>query len=181
MEITAPTVEQLDEAVIHLNYEVSTLVHQAMLLHIVDHQIAVDAIAPLIGARSGWSVLPILDQMAGSSIDALAEASLLHLLLIDDFLGGPRQEGRVVAEDYGEEWLADRFLSDGDITLISTQLHRLGGRGERGARWPIAAMTMAMVARFEQFLDSVPPERWSQLAGADIACQMARVTLPPLA
>lgn len=104
-----------------------------------------------------------INELLGRSRDAidpaylaLVEAPLVHLRLLDDFLGNekPRKDD-VVARHYYPDWEPVRFLTDPQRDSINAQLQHLAGRRQTGANWFFAPMIVAFAEVFLRFVDNL--------------------------
>jgi hypothetical protein len=102
--------------------------------------------------------------------DALLEASLVHLRLLDDFLGSKGKYRRdVVATDWLPSWTPKRFLTKTERDHINLQLAHLSTECDWGYPWDMTSMTTACCKTFDDFvkaLDANNPGRAAPLAEA---------------
>lgn len=97
---------------------------------------------------------------------ALVEAPLVHLRLLDDFLGCdlPKPKSRnaddVVARHYDPDWTPNRFLDEPVRRRINAQLQHLVSRRTVGADWYFMDLLSAFAHRFLEFANA--------LAGRDV-------------
>ena len=95
--------------------------------------------------------------------DALLEASLVHLRLLDDFLGSPQQAQPPTRDDpddvFARHWLPGwaprRFLTGGQRQRINAQLAHLSARRRWRVGWNVPALTTACCQGFVRFLDQL--------------------------
>ena len=92
---------------------------------------------------------------------ALVEAPLVHLRLLDDFLGqdlpkpNTRHEDDVVARHFLPDWTPERFLPDATRDAINAQLQHLVSRREVGANWHFPSLLTALAHRFLEFANEL--------------------------
>lgn len=112
----------------------------------------------------------------GALLNALLEACLVHLRLLDDFLGSPRQAKAarpgdlddIFARHWHPGWRPSRFLTEQQISDINAQLAHLAARREHWQfPWPLDELAADCSERFEQFcieLEASNPERAAAFA-----------------
>lgn len=88
---------------------------------------------------------------------ALVEAPLVHLRLLDDFLGRdlPERHDDVVARHFLANWTPQPFLDQRTRDTINAQLHHLAGRRRAGATWDFPCMLAAFAHRFLEFANEL--------------------------
>jgi hypothetical protein len=103
--------------------------------------------------------------------NALLEACLVHIRLLDDFLGSPVQaepagqndRDDVFAGHWLPGWTPQRFLTHLQISDINAQLAHLAARRQHwNFGWPLSALASACATKFEEFcaaLEAANPDR----------------------
>jgi len=131
----------LDElARTHLSYEVRMLVEQACKFHARYR----DGMARLERFKE-----PVLD-------DALLEATLVHLRLLDDFLGPRRKDDRDLhASDWIADWAASQWLPSGEWKRVGAQVVHLSWRRDPRFEWDIRAYVYACCEELDRFFREV--------------------------
>lgn len=94
---------------------------------------------------------------------ALVEAALVHLRLLDDFLGQPPtgQHDDVHAQQFAPTWQPKRFIDPDERQRINAQVQHLAWRRTSGADWDFSTLCLAFAERFLEFLnvlDHTAPE-----------------------
>jgi hypothetical protein len=121
-----------DYAARHIAYELRTLAQQAREF----------------GARrAGANLMTLRDAVE----DALLEAALIHLRLLNEFLGRRPRLADVAAEHYVPSWQRHEFLTKGDRVSIDRQLVHLSSL--RAERMPhhLARLTVDCGHAFHEF------------------------------
>ena len=131
----APDEQDLDEyARAHLSYEVRNAIDQAI------------AIEQWSGPKSPqW--------------DALLEAFLMHIRLLDDFLGKAVSDDDVSASHYVHGKTFERFLDRDEIDDLNAQVAHLAARRKGARSWPVTDMTERLCVALEEFHNALPDER----------------------
>lgn len=108
--------------------------------------------------------------------NALLEACLIHLRLLDDFLGGRPKGDDVSAQHWLPTWRPRRFLSRQQTVDINAQLAHLAARRQHwNFEWPVRTLAVACAGRFEEFfseLERACPQRALSLAKAHEFAEM---------
>ena len=87
--------------------------------------------------------------------DALLEAILVHLRLLEDFLGS-RKDGRdVIAEDWLPSWSPQTFLTCDQRDAINLQLAHMSSERDWGYPWDIAAMVTECCLAIKSFIEAL--------------------------
>jgi hypothetical protein len=129
-----PTQDELEAyARRHIAYEVSRLVRQARAL-------------------DNWS------GPKDHVWDALLEASLVHIRVLDDFLRKPRFGDDVVAANYAKAKPGE-LLDGRERRAVNGHVHHLTARREPFMDWEIQDLATRCCEAFEGFVASLPPGR----------------------
>ena len=132
-----PSQSQREEvAKVHLPYEIRTLRQQVRLL------------AQLVGGHD-------------AQVDALVEASLVHVRVLDEFLcSPPGRDDDVRAIHYAREWRPGdhAVLSVEQRRDVNAQLFHLVGRRVQSRRWNLDALTRRACLVFCSFVTQVDDE-----------------------
>lgn len=103
--------------------------------------------------------------------NALIEAFLVHIRLLDDFVGNPRQSEQerkgdlddVFARHWLPTWQPSRFLTGEQIRNINAQLSHLAARRQHWRfPWDLDELALACAMKLEEFctaLESSDPRR----------------------
>jgi hypothetical protein len=130
----------------HIQYEVATLVQAATL----------------------WAAAPgLLGPIAHS---ALLESALVHLRLLDDFLGKDsqyRHKDDVLAIDYLDSWKQEYVLDGSDRNLINAQVAHLSMRRQAGQLWDVVGLSTPVLDRCAGFFTQL------QAAGSEYTAHFA--------
>lgn len=114
---------------------------------------------------------------------ALVEAPLVHLRLLDDFLGqdvpkpNTRHEDDVVARHFLPDWSPQRFLPDPTRDAINAQLQHLVSRREVGANWHFPSLLTALAHRFLQFANELASYDVNRVDWFDVSIDCCRLVL----
>jgi hypothetical protein len=147
-----PTPEQLDAwASVHFRYEAQMLVAGASE---VAHR---------------YKSMPAQDGFHDETIDdALLEATLVHIRLLDEFLAGSRHENAVNARHWVPGW-STRCVTKEVREQIDAQVAHLSLRRAPSQRWDVRGYGYACCQELDRFLDAVAarnPERSAAFDGA---------------
>jgi hypothetical protein len=135
-----PTHVELEAcAELHITYEVSRLVRQAREL-------------------GSWTT------EKNHVWDALLEACLVHIRVLDDFLRKPRFSDDVVAANYTQAMVTG-FLKKPEPKDINGHVHHLTSRRRPFTNWEIQELATRCCTAFEEFVAALPPERQAWFGG----------------
>jgi hypothetical protein len=130
----------LDDGAFHVAFEVTMLVEQIEFC--IDHH----------SMMFPFSSSPSADE------EALLEASLVHVRLLDEFLScSGRHPDDVRACDWAG-WSPQAFLSDAMRKQINAHVAHLSSRRVIGQEWNLAQLGEACCVRLLEFFDAIPPE-----------------------
>lgn len=87
--------------------------------------------------------------------DALLEALLVHLRLLNDFLGPRKHPRDVVASDWLPSWESRGFLTEEQQRRINKQLAHLSCDRDWGFKWDVRAMTTACCLALKEFFEAL--------------------------
>lgn len=107
---------------------------------------------------------------------ALVEAALVHLRLLDDFLGKPpnQQHDDVHAQQFAPTWKPKRFIDPDERKRINAQVQHLAWRRTSGADWDFSALCLGFAEGLSEFLsvlDHTVPERSDWFAEIRSICE----------
>lgn len=145
----ATGVDDLDEfARTHLLYEIHVLTAQGRKLA-AEYAVKFDPV----------------NRFVPPEVDALIEAGLVHLRLLDDFLGATRRQHKtdVLASDWPGNWEQRRFLSNAERGRINRELAHLTSDRKFGSTWDIDGFISKCCDLMMRFVDSVEEERAAAL------------------
>lgn len=142
----------LDDFALHVEYEVEMLVGQVELL--------VDFYGP--GGPAGSFTSP--------QDEAILDAALVHLRLLDEFLGSKGRATDVKAKYWVPGWPARNWLDRSVRDRINWQLVHLSTLREVGHGWDLCEYARACCEELVRFFDEVkkqcPPERLEAFGSA---------------
>jgi hypothetical protein len=143
------TSEQLDARAFHVAFEVGMLVDQ------------IEVFVDLYGA-----LFPMGSDTASPEAQALLEAVLVHLRLLNEFLGcRSRHPDNVRACDW-PGWSANEFLSEDMREEMNAHVAHLSCRRSTEQQWDLTELGRDCCAHVLNFFNAIPPER---LAAFDYA------------
>jgi hypothetical protein len=152
------TPKQLDDSAFHVAFEVLMLVEQI--------EFYIDNYGPVFPCSSSTE----------AEEQALLEASLIHLRLLDEFLGRTRSHrypADVRACDW-PGWSPKTFLSKTLRQEIDVRVAHLSRRRQTNQEWDLPKLGKAACDRLLEFFDSIAPERLPAFAAASEVAEHGR-------
>ncbi|HEY8776114.1 MAG TPA: hypothetical protein VIM33_06475 [Gaiellaceae bacterium] len=95
--------------------------------------------------------------------NALLEAFLVHVRLLDDFLGDPRQAKPATARNFDDvfarhwvpSWQPKRVMTEVERKRANAQITHLSGRRRLGYRWKVPDLGQRCCTRMVSFIDAI--------------------------
>ena len=88
---------------------------------------------------------------------ALLEAVLIHLRLLDEFLGNQGRDTDVKARYWNPGWGSDQWLAPGAREQISWRVAHLSSLREIDSYWRVTEYVLACCEELEKFFKTVKP------------------------